>query len=453
MLDSLTVIRSKIGTLIAAIRHPALSGLATLIALSAWTGRFVFKSPEHFSIAIVGDFTKSKVDIGSQTADQIFAAFRDQQWPDLHGIKVQVSSKQNDDGNPEKGKLIAQTLTDTRDCILVISQAGSTDAAASLPIYLTKRQPPLAVVLSSASNPDILPPGEEEDSAHPFPVLRLIPPDNTRAQTIATRAVHDLNAKSFWVVEDGENPVFTHYLAREFVRRLAEQQGRTVAWSTSMNIPFVPELTSLGIDGVFFAGSWDNGTILAQQVKKIFLEKKKLDNRLTMPKILLSASPDSTALLGEHFQTLDGLEGVYVLNRVKAGEYMMDGYHAMAQRTGKIIACIISEANARFEELASKQSSTFWLRRYWGIGGDDGRNAINAVIQDMMISGTPLTCDISGASPNSLNTMTIAFDRYHNMQGMETDLWKIDRIKSVDDRQPGYRFVECPPGGHACEDE
>jgi hypothetical protein len=467
------------------VRHPALGGLvgglAALLAVIGAFGGYEFKPPEAFLVAVVGDFPGCKADsiqgddpcrdLGQESTVQMYDAIKrkleEETKRALHGVPVEVALPEDDNDDPAKGKLVAEKLRRERKYVMVVLEASSTDAKEALPIYLrhsaelgailsSRPPPPLAVVVDGASNPDILPPPDE---GQVLPVLRLARPDYAEAEFAATQAVKLGNsARSFWVVEDGDNPIYTHYLAREFVRDLSAQSfvvtdkkgntamvhGKTVAWSISMNIPFVPELTKLGIDGVFFVGSWENGTILAQQVKKVFQDAQNIDRTVRVPQIILSASPASRQLLGNEFQNLDGLEGVYVLSRVDADEYMKPsqegGYQSVATHTAEIVDCLLENANTQFDELAPKQSSTYWLRHLWGVSEDDARNVIDSVIQQQFASPPQksLTCS---------NGDTISFNSDHYMNGLTSNLWRIVK----DPKHPfGYQFAECHDG-EPCE--
>jgi hypothetical protein len=161
--------------------------------------------PDYYTVYFVGDFDNDDV-------RKIWDGFEKERGElEIDKIKVEIKKKHAKEADADS---ISKQLAEEHDTLMVIGHLYSTPTKAALPNYL-KADPPIPVILALESNPDLLPP---TTSDHLQPVFRLSPTDEGQAAKAAEFAVKH-GAKAIWVVEDESNPIYSHYLAEEFIKQ------------------------------------------------------------------------------------------------------------------------------------------------------------------------------------------------------------------------------------------
>ncbi len=288
---------------------------------------------------------------------------------DLNGVQVELQ-KVDDMGDPVNAQRIAATLAEKRDTLMVVGHVFSTQTREALPAYLQKADPPIPAVLTTETNPNILPPKTVKGDY--YPVFRLSPTDDAQAQTAARFAL-SRGAKGFWVVEDVTNPVYANFLAREFIRTIQQQSQKVLLWSTSNGIPPVEAIKTLGIDWVFFAGDVQSALILVHQLKAVSGPHKFT--------VILSDGCTDQQLID---QGSNDVEGVFLTHPMTAARFREAHYGQYGADARALIDQLLEEANNRFGELASRRAKVAYsLRRLLGIRRvADARNAVIALMEE-----------------------------------------------------------------------
>jgi hypothetical protein len=410
---------------------PTAGALAATLAYKA-----ISPHPTVYEIYVVGDFTDQH-DPGSPIADKLLSHLRGEPLPPLAGTPVQVKFL-NDDGDPVKAEQAAQQIATKEPSILVIGHISSTPTKKALPVYLIQTEPPIPVILVTETNPDLLPPLPPSD--YPlFPILRLSPPDNMQAETAADFAA--TKASTFWVIEDGDNPVYSHFLAKEFIRKVQKKPGkRVMVWSTSMNIPATTELQHLGIDGIFFVGKSDTALILIRQLSQVYSGQGK------MPAVFLTDS--AVADLIQQIDREGGaekLDSVYVFNRQNADLFNKKGFSDIVRTAGAIVRCVLQQSNDNFDSIARKRSFTYPYRRLLGLDTmADARNVVDATF--VRLASGESVCDLEGCEQ-------CGFDRYY-WRNARVHIWGIQPKEGTQrDHVSKYDFVELPSTPNDSESE
>lgn len=207
-------------------------------------------------------------------------------------------------------------------------------------------------------------------------MFRLQPTDEEQAKEAAKFAV-DHSAGAIWVVEDVvTNFVYSNYLAQEFVKQvqLEMKPSKVLLWTTNREVPFPEAVKALGINWVFFAGSWSNGVILIRQVKEIWKDKPN------KPTVLLSASCAHPELLKEGGADM---KGAYLIDPMPASQFLKEGFGHWGIRASQLSIDLIQDANDNFEDL-SREKGGLWstLRGFVGVHWvADARNALRTLME------------------------------------------------------------------------
>lgn len=242
--------------------------------------------PENYTIYIAGGTNPTKTQQNSSSGKSLIQTFKDtwdgldEKYQKLNGISIKIESGGYDEGKPNIAKQISANLVSEKKTLMVIGHFVSTATQAALSNYLNA-DPPIPVLLVTETVPSILPPEMAENSQKQksFPILRLSPTDDIQAKTAVDFASSQLKSedkeqgKVFWVIEDDSNPVYSNYLATEFINNVNKQKvGKSVTILRSdLNYPVTPELLEkLKINSVFFIGNTSNALILIRQIKSIF---------------------------------------------------------------------------------------------------------------------------------------------------------------------------------------
>jgi ABC-type branched-subunit amino acid transport system substrate-binding protein len=352
--------------------------IGTLIA-GTIIGRIVdaIIGPKSFFVYIVGDQT----DISNQELMTAAAGGGDFK-PSLDGATPIKTEIRSDLGDPDKAKGIAQELVRRPDVLMIVGHGSSTSSQRALPIYM-QADPPIPVILTTETNPALLPPPPPLDDRVP-PVFRLFPTDDNQA-TVAADFIVNQGAKSVWIVEDTNNPTYSQYLARTFLNAVYDKQPslKVVLRSNSLTLPPYA-VDRLGIDWVFFAGEWRSALVLVRQLQAMQGIKKA--------KVLLSdASVDNL------FWKYGGadVEGVYLLHPLEADAFKKNGYATVGAEANKLANALIDNAHQQFDDLATKEAPVgYRLRKWLGLRRvSDARRALARFMALAVNKDLPLTED------------------------------------------------------------
>lgn len=304
-----------------------------------------FLGPKNYYVYVVGDKrNKSVHNMMQAVANGSFKS-------DLGNISVSTEIL-DDSGDPDQAAIIAHQLAQRRDVLMVVGHGNSTDTKRALPIYM-EADPPIPVLLTTETNPALLPAPPPDDDQVP-PVFRLFPTDDNQAKTAAD-FIANQGAKVVWVVEDTMNPTYSQYLARAFMNAAYEHHSsmKVILWSNNLNLPPY-DVNNLGIDWVFFAGGWRNALVLIRQLKAM------KDMRNT--KVLLSDGSANKQLLVYG----DGdVEGVCLLHPLTADVFTNEEYGAVGKEAYGLLGELLDNVHQRFDILAREQAPWGYRLRKW----------------------------------------------------------------------------------------
>ena len=347
---------------------PLLGALIGVMVIGRVTNWVI--GPRAYKIFVVGRFD-------DEAPRQIWGGLSEgeSELRTLDGVKLEME-RVDDLGDPLNARRIASAIGHRSDALLVVGHIYSTQTKEALPAYLQESDPPVPVILTTETNPNLLPP-KVSKSVY-YPVFRLSPTDDAQAEMAAQFAISQ-GATAFWVVEDVSNPVYSSYLAQEFIRQVQQRRNRVLLWSTTLSIPSAESIRALKVDWVFFAGNWPNALILIQQLKAMFAGGK-------MPGILLSDGS-----MDQQFIDTGGsdVDGVYLTHPLTAKRYAISNYGIYGKDAAKLVAQMVEETDHRLSDLAGKQGGIGYLvRRILGLRRvRDARNALIAYMEEAVRTG------------------------------------------------------------------
>lgn len=336
--------------------------LVAMLLGAMFIGRIVnaVMGPKTYSVYVVGNY-------GDPGSKQVIQGFMNEgNFNSIDGVPV-VAKQIDDRGDPDNARRVASNLASQPDTLMVVGHILSTETKAALPAYLSAG-PPVPVILTTETNPDLFPPKTDGDAF--YPVYRLSPDDDMQAGEAAKFAI-DHGARSFWVVEDSSNPVYSGYLARKFISDVhQEARAKVLLWSTNLDIPPPEAIKALKVDWVFFAGFWENALILIRQLKAI----------LPTYHVLLSDYCMDQALIN---QGGSDVNGVYLTFQLAPGSYDAkgSGYAVYGIDAHKLVSQLLREVDDQktFSRLATQADKHgYWLRKFLGIRRvKDARNVLD----------------------------------------------------------------------------
>lgn len=317
-----------------------------------------FLGPKNYYVYVVGDNRNKSVHNMMEAAAA--GAFK----PDLGGIPV-TTEILDDSGDPDQAAMIARRLVRRNDVLMVVGHNNSTDTKSALPIYM-EAVPVIPVVLTTETNPALLPPLAPDDD-HVPPVFRLFPTDDNQAKSAADY-IASQGGRVVWVVEDTMNPTYSQYLARAFMNAAYDHHNsmKVILWSNNRNLPPY-DVDSLKIDWVFFAGGWRNALVLIRQLKAIPGMQKT--------KVLLSDSSANKQLLLYG----DGdVEGVNLLHPLAADVFNSEEYGPVGKEAYGLIGELLDNVHQQFDGLATDEAPWgYRLRKWLGLHrASDARRAL-----------------------------------------------------------------------------
>jgi branched-chain amino acid transport system substrate-binding protein len=379
MLDGANLIervRASLGSLGRSILNLVIGGAVAAVVtlvIGARVSNF-FGGPDAYKIYVAG-----KLDSGDELKE-LFDAIPDEPKEDLtidtKPIKIE---KQDDKGDPHYAEQIAGDISRKDDALLVVGHVFSTSTKAALPYYLGgPRQgadPPIPVILTTETNPDLLPP-KVSDGLCP-PAMRLSPTDDEQARTAAIFG--SSLASNFWVVADVDNAVYSQYLTSQFISQVNKQKKQHVVLSsTDQSVPPLDALKALKIDGVFFAGEWSDALILIRQINTF----KSAGAFPRGPAVILSDAAVDKSLLDNGGSDVNG---VFLTHQLTAAEYQdaSKGYAKYGHDAYNLAARMIQQAD---KEFAKRRQSHGWLSYWFKFAlkmhrASDARAVLDEVIQ------------------------------------------------------------------------
>ncbi len=379
--------------------------------------------------------------------DRIARAFKNQfSQDDVHtfaGIPIELSAPQDDGADPDRAEQLAKDLAKAPDTLLVVGHGRSSCTKAALPVYLQEAKPPIPVIMTTDTNPSLMPPNLHGETQ--YPVMRLSPTDSLQAEKATWFCVNALQQEAqsreaaqnsvtrakrsdsgtaedppqpennaFWVVEDVSNPAYSEFLSQAFIHDLQNQNKRVLLWSTNMNIPDANAMRALGIGWVFFAGTWPNALMVVQQAKAMLG---------TNVRIMLSESCADPKLLQEGLSDVDG---VYLTALMKADEFNQpDDYGSYGHDAAMLVEELLKGADAKFADLAAPRAAPgFFIRRLLRMYTlADARNALDAYIEQSL---SP-----SGREFHLANGKRLRFDEKGDRAKVSFNIWKVKPDKDT----------------------
>ncbi|MBE0659405.1 MAG: ABC transporter substrate-binding protein [Bryobacteraceae bacterium] len=330
-----------------------------------------FFGPKNYVVVVVGDES-------DPAARRMLAAAARPLSLEIDGVQVKTETR-SDLADPDKAYTLAQELALRPDVLMVVGHGSSSVSMRVLPIYM-QADPPVPVILTTDTNPGLLPPLALDDDRI-RPVFRLFPTDDNQAE-VGARFVASRRASSVWIIEDAGNPTYSHYLARAFLNVLYEKYGsiNVVLWSSNSSLPPYA-FDRLGFDWVFFAGDWRNALILLRQLQAIPGKKK--------PSVLLSDGAVDGRL---KFFGGENLEGVYLLHPLSADQFSRNGNTVVGEEAHSLVSSLIDAVDRDFGRLATESAPTgYRLRKWLGLRRvSDARRAMSRYMARAVNNGLAL---------------------------------------------------------------
>lgn len=354
--------------------------------------------PNEYIIYVVGN-------LGDKSSKDIEIEFISSPYElDIDGVKVLVKSK-NDHGDPDKAREISERLANEDNTLMVVGHFLSSTTKAALPAY-TSCKPPIPVILTTETNPTLIPNNNKNKVLkHYKPLYALSPDDNNQAKIAAEHAIKIDNGTHFWVVLDNSNKVYSSYLAMNFIQEIQKKVDKKVMLLTDINsVPPIATIKKLKIDCLFFAGEWQNALILTNQVNAIYEDEVK------KPKIILSDYCVDDRLIR---QGKDAVKGIYLTHQMKRKDFeKRGGWGYYGKKAAKIVEKILNHARNNVQ----KKSFGKWL----GINRvEDARRAIKKSMFKILYGEQGIYRDDS-----------------------EFQVWQIKQV-NTDDGKNEYKFVDC----------
>jgi hypothetical protein len=261
-------------------------------------------------------------------------------------------------------------------------------------------------------------------------VFYLSPTDNQQAAQAADFVVSQ-GARAIWVVDDAvENPIYSRYLAQEFVRQVHEKsqvykrpqvlaenrsqvkrpahdksrhrgerqpyedlqsdeqlngnKSRVLLWTTNLEIPCVDVVKALKIDWVFFAGVPRDCLILTRQVKEMSKDREPKER----PKILLGNACANWELLPEGGEDV---KEAFLTHPMAASDFNKDGFGPRGTQAFQLLQQLIEGADYNFREL-SRRNGAIGYYIHWILGIHsvaDARNVLRSYMEQAVITEKP----------------------------------------------------------------
>lgn len=357
---------------------PLLSILVGAVITSRITNWYFGTYP--YKIYVVGNLNDS-FSVAKQINDGFTKEFeaRGEELKTFEGAALTVA-QEDDRGDPTRAHQIAEKIARQPDTLMVIGHTASGQSKEALPVYLAT-QPPIPVILTTETNPDLVP---AKIRKHKFrPVFRLLPTDKIQARAAADFIEEQAAAsdKSIWVVQDLSgigSHVYSSYLADEFVKDVGSSRTHVVLWSNNLSSPSPRALIDLNIGWVFFPGGWRPALVLIRELRQLY---QKIDKD-RMPTIVLTDASAEQQLI-----TAGGsdVEDVYLTYPMKVEEKGRDN-SVYGQNAARVIEGLIEDDNNSLDsDEVAEQCRTigYHFRSLMGIKRvGDARCVLSALMQE-----------------------------------------------------------------------
>lgn len=341
-----------------------------------------WQGPSAYKVYVVGDFSPTGT-APRQVLRGLTEKMSALSMPlTIAGRPLRIEYK-NDRGDDRLARQIAAALSRADDTLMVIGHFASTRTKLALPFYLQQADPPVPVILTTETNPDLLPPADLSEAEPYYPVFRLSPTDDQQAAQAAKFAMNEQKCHAFWVIEGEQNPVYSGYLARTFVQRVHAKKGRVVLWTNGSGAAPIVAYTELrkqaGIDCVFFTGDKESAQILLEQLTAL--------DPHNVPQILLSDAAATADL-----RLAGGADDmVHVIHPLSAAEFSdRDRYRVYGEQAFALLEHLVESANETYEVELEHNSILHRLRTLLNIHRvADARLVVAAAMQRAVLTQTP----------------------------------------------------------------
>jgi branched-chain amino acid transport system substrate-binding protein len=319
------------------IFSPFVASIIGLVIITRLTG--LFAEPDNYLIYFVGPLG------GDTSLVKMENIFRKAAARSINGVPIKFEEI-DDSGDPAIAQSIATRLASSSDTLMVVGHVLSSTTKDALPIYM-KAAPQIPVILTTETNPQILPARADPDQEFSVFRLSLIDDDQALSAYEFAKAKH---GETFWVVQGANNAVYTKYLANKFLEDAQCDLTKVLLLSSMINLPAARTVKQLGVQWVFFAGDWQGALTLIREVRAL---------QLSNINFILSDGCASAELLKHGGKDV---EGVYIMHQLTAAEFndvgpdkLQDdnhGYGLYATYALEIIDRLMKKADQRFSELA-----------------------------------------------------------------------------------------------------
>ncbi len=361
----------------------------------------LLQGPEKYIVYLIGDAK----DQGTRQTHEGF----EEHWEKLKPLAVNnipiTIMRERDGGNPDTGKSYAREFAQRSDVLLVVGHGNSSTSKEALKEYMAPK-PRIPVILVTETNPDLLP-KPCETSEHPCPVLRLSPTDDKQAKK-AVQLAMGKKAKSFLVIKDTDNPVYSNYLAKRLAFEIT-QRNKTVCVTTTdeMTKIRIDMIKTLKIDCVIFVGAHVQAKNVIRWTNKVYRNNDLCPRK---PMIILSDWSAKQDLLTMETSELDGVFLTHPRSADEIGDPDV-GYKRFGEDTAWIVGRLVSDTNA----ILSRRST--WRTKVWNWLGYHRVTDVREALALATIKISNLT-----ASPSKEK---YSFDRNGQLLDGHFDVWKI----------------------------
>jgi len=347
--------------------------------------------PKTYKIYVVGNFED-----GGAAASIWDGISKGGSLGKIDGIPVELE-KGNDFGDPLSAQRISIDLASRNDLLAVVGHFASTQTKAALPAYLRTANPPIPVILTTETNPNLLPPKPRETIYDP--VFRLSPTDDDQASKAAAFAIAATCTRLLGRGGYDQSGIF-RFSGKEVQRTRSGEFKSGVAMDQQLSLPPVQTISTLNVDWVFFAGTWQDALILVRQLRA-------MPGGHTVNVILSDSSVDPRLVQ----QGGAAVNGVYLTHPMLAETYNgPTGYGVYGSDAFQLSQQLLDSANDQFSQLASANGGLgYWYRHLLGLRrATDVRNVFAAVMKDaalrehkFSLDGTPCSFRGDGTRANA----------------------------------------------------
>lgn len=345
-----------------------------------WSG------PTSYKVCLVGDFRPGQE--GGRYIQEGFLEKGILSKFKVDGVPVEMEVR-DDEGDPQVAVSISDELSGADDILLVVGHLSSTQTKAALPNYLRKAIPPIPVVLASETNPYLYP--RRGNQSEVFPLLRIAPTDDRQAADAAAFAVKQ-GATTFWIIEDDENPVYSKYLASEFIRNVQDQRQNVIFWARKESVPSFETFRALKPSCVFFTGSASNALILIRQLRAF----SKVGS-IPMPMVLLTDSAVDQSLIQQGGADVEGVNAIYPW---PASDFANgnEGFKTIGRDARNVVERLLEDVSKQYSTLRKERAwFTHWIRSTLRIHKtSDARDTAVAVVEQSFQTKKPYPLSTGG---------------------------------------------------------